>query len=84
MSNVYRLRPDNLPNDSTVKCMARLHELAKQGKVRGVGFVAYVDDNDFIANSCGEAFADPNNTTGMLFALARKLALRIDIGGGNL
>ena len=55
-----------------------MHALAKKGKITGLGFVAYIEGHDFIANSCGDAYMDPNNTTGMLYALARKLAVRID------
>lgn len=82
MSNVYHLRPDNLPNDDTVKCLSQMLSLAKKGKIRGVGFVAYIENQEFIANSCGLAYEDPNNSIGMLYSLARKLAIRID--GGNL
>ncbi len=73
MSNVYTLRPDNLSQE-TVKCLAQLHTQAKRGLVTGLGFVAYIEGYGFIANACGDALADPNNTRGMLRALDDKLA----------
>ena len=82
MSNVYRLKPDDIPNDSTVNCLTQLLTLAKRGKCKGVAFVAYLPEYEYIANSAGEAYADPNLTRGMLLALSDKLALRIN--GGNL
>ena len=82
MSNVYVLRPDTLPNDDTVKCLAQMLALARKGRIKGVGFIAYIEGNEFIANSCGAAYEDPTNSIGMLFALARKMSIRLD--GGHL
>ena len=81
MTNVYTLRPDTISNE-TVRCLAQLHSEARKGRVLGVGFVAYIEGHGFIANAAGDAYHDPNNTIGMLFALAKKLSLRVD--GGNL
>lgn len=81
MSNVYLLRPDDLPTD-TVKCLAALTAQARRGAVTGVAFVAYIEGHGFIANSAGDAYANPSLTRGMLNALDDKLALRID--GGRL
>lgn len=75
MGNVYKLRPDQISTD-TVKALAQLHTLAKRGRVRGVGFVAYVDENEFIHNTAGEAHIDAYNTIGMLFSLVIQLAAR--------
>lgn len=78
--NVYRLRPDNISND-TVTCLAQLHTLAKRGLIKGIGFVAY-EEGEFITNAAGEALADPNNTIGMCSALVRKMEALRD--GGDL
>lgn len=81
MSNVYFLRPDDLPTD-TVKCLTRLAAEARRGRVTGIAFVAYIEGYGFIANSAGEAYDNPSLTRGFLNALDDKLALRID--GGRL
>lgn len=82
MSNVYHLRPDTIPNDSTVKCLTELLRHARSGQITGVAFVAYIKGNEYIANSAGMAYEDPNLTRGMLIALSDKLGIRIN--GGNL
>jgi hypothetical protein len=81
VSNVYLLRPDDLPTD-TAKCLATLAAQARRGAVKGIAFVAYIDGYGFIANAAGEAYDNPSLTRGMLSALDDKLALRV--GGGNL
>ncbi len=80
--NVYHLRPDNIPNDSTVKCLTELLKQARRGAITGIAFVAYIEGNAYIANSAGAAYQDPNLTRGMLLALSDKLGVRIN--GGNL
>lgn len=81
MSNVFVLKPDDLPNE-TVKCLGRLHSQARRGRVTGIAFVAYVEGYGYIANSAGDAYDNPTLTIGMLDALRSKLAIRID--GGKL
>lgn len=81
MTNVYHLRPDELPTE-TVKCLAELLTHARRKRVKGIAFVAYIEDHGFIANAAGAAYEDPTNSIGMLFSLAMKLHLRVD--GGNL
>lgn len=80
MSNVYRLRPDNLPND-VQNCLGILHTQARRGVVSGIAFVAYVEGYGYIANAAGKAYDDPTFTRGMLGALDDKLALMMDGGG---
>ena len=82
MSNVYYLRPDNLPTGDVEQCMAILYAQSKRRIVSGVAFVAYIEGYGFIANSVGKAYDDPTYTRGMLRALDDKLALRAD--GGNV
>lgn len=81
MTNVYTLRPDDLPSE-TVKCLGHLHSGAKRGRVTGIAFVAYIEGYGFIANSAGDAYENPTLTLGMLNALRAKLELRLD--GGKL
>jgi hypothetical protein len=78
-TNVYHLRPDELPTE-TVKCLAELLAQARRKRVKGIAFIAYVDDHGFIANSAGAAHDDPTNTIGMLFSLAVKMHARVDGG----
>ena len=79
--NVHRLVPDSLPCEVEA-CCAALHANAKQKKLTGIAFVAYIEGHGYIANSAGDAYDNPTLTRGMLLALMDKLALRID--GGNL
>lgn len=81
MSNVYHLRPDNLPTD-VQKCLAILHAQARRGVVSGLAFVAFVEGYGYIANAAGKACDDLTNTRGMLLALDDKLAKQL--GGGTL
>lgn len=76
MSNVYTLRPDTLSTE-TVKCTAQLAAFARLGRVRGIAFVAYIEDYGFIANAAGAAIEDPTNTRGMLRALDDKLGILV-------
>lgn len=81
MSNVYVLKPDELPSE-TVKCLGTLHSQARRGRVTGIAFVAYIEGYGYIANSAGDAYDNPTLTIGMLDALRSKLAVRIE--GGRL
>lgn len=78
MSNVYYLKPDNLPTNDVLKCLSVLTAQARRRRVTGIAFVAYVDGHGFIANAAGDAYDDPNNTLGMLRALERKLDLKVN------
>ena len=82
MSNVYRLRPDNLPTE-IVACLEELCAQAKRGNVSGIAFVAFVEGYGFVANAAGTAFSDPTYTRGMLCALDDKLAAH-EADGGDL
>lgn len=77
MSNIYQLRPDDLPTDDVTRCLSVLAAQARRKVVTGIAFVAYVKDYGFIANATGDAYNDPNNTLGMLRALERKLDLKV-------
>ena len=81
MTNIYRLRPDNLPTE-IIACLNALCVQAKLGKVSGIAFVAFVEDYGFVANAAGRAFEDPTHTRGMLLALDDKLAAHESEGGG--
>lgn len=86
MTNVYTLRPDALSHE-TVKCLSTLHTWSKRGVLKGIAFVAYIEDAegaDFVANAAGEALVDPTNTIGMLRVLEYKLAVRLIEGNLNL
>lgn len=76
MSNVYTLRPDTLSTE-TVKCTAQLAAFSRRGRVKGIAFIAYVEDYGFIANATGEAIENPTLTRGMLRALDDKLARHV-------
>jgi hypothetical protein len=74
------LVPDTISND-TVECLQQLLRHARRGEVVGLGFVAVLKRRHYIANTAGQAHADPTLTRGMLMALDDKLAQRIS--GGN-
>ena len=57
---IHHLVPDCLPQSDVAACCAALHANAKQGKLTGIAFVAYIEGQGFIANSAGNAY---NNLT---------------------
>ena len=81
MSNIYRVRPDNISTD-IVLCLSQLHTQALRGTLTGIAYVAYIEEHSFIANAAGAALDDPTHTRGMLSALDDKLARHIGDAGG--
>ena len=74
MSNVFTLRRTNSPAE-TVACLKKLLARAEHPSLplTGLAFVAYVDDTGYIADACGKARAEPEQTRQLLHALDAKL-----------
>lgn len=80
MSNIYRVRPDNISTD-IVLCLSQLHAQALRGTLTGIAYVAYIEDHSYIANAAGSAIDDPTHTRGMLSVLDDKLARHVGESG---
>ena len=70
---LHQMFDDNLSKD-TKKCVRKLNQQSEAGHVKGVAFIAYVQDHGFIANAAGAALEDIDETRRMLRVLDRKLA----------
>lgn len=68
---VLQFRKIRIPR-GTHKCLAKLVELARLGRLHGFAFVGYLDDG-FIADACGEAHRQPDETHKMLDYLKTRI-----------
>lgn len=75
MSNVFKLQPARFPGEAD-KCLQKLAAHAKAGKIHGVAFVCLLDDDKFIADTCGSATRQPDKIRQLLRALDARVAKR--------
>lgn len=73
-SNVVPLKPSRVHLPSPVhECLAKLHD--RKHLVRGLAFVCILDGS-YIADTCGVASEEPDQTRLLLKALDAKIAKR--------
>ena len=71
--SLHQLFDDTLSKE-TKRCVRKLNQQSEAGHVKGVAFIAYVQNHGFIANAAGAALEDIEETRRMLRVLDRKLA----------
>ena len=62
------------PNADLIVCLELLLQLARQGDVTGVAFVATLSDLSYITDAVGVCYEQPTYTRGMLATLADEMA----------
>jgi hypothetical protein len=73
--SVHRLRRRYLPGP-IVPCIERLLDAAQAGTLTGLAFIAFVDGHGYIADTCGDASTELEETRRILKQLDLKLARR--------
>lgn len=75
MAKIYRMARRKFPGDPA-PCLEKLAEHAKNGTITGVAFIALMDDEGYIADTCGDATHQPDKVRQLLKALDAKVAKR--------
>lgn len=75
MSNVYDFQRRRLPK-SPILCLETLLVHAKAGQLTGIAFVGLLPGKRYIADACGDAAQDVEETRRLLLAFEAKLARR--------
>lgn len=75
MATIYKWKRMALP-DETSLCVQRLVRADVAGRLKGLAFVALLDDKDFVAHTCGLASEDLEGTRILLREFDTKLAKR--------
>lgn len=75
MTNVVKLHRRKLPSDAA-RCLEKLAVHAKAGAIVGVAFVCIMDEDAFIADTCGLASREPEKVRQLLKTLDAKIAKR--------
>lgn len=64
----FRLVQDTISTD-TVEALSQLLDLAKDGEIMGIAFVAMYRRREYIVNAAGETLKNPTFSRGMLASL---------------
>lgn len=75
MATIYKWRRMSLPGE-TGECIKKLDAAHAKGRVKGIAFVAILDGNGYVAETCGEASTDLDGTIKLLRVFEAKLVKR--------
>lgn len=75
MATIYKWRRMVLPTETHL-CIQKLNDAAHRGVLTGLAFVALLDGNGYVAETCGEASNNLEDTIKLLQAFEAKLTKR--------